>query len=88
MTASNPIASANGVIMSTGVVVASTSRWPASRKAARYCGAKGATNSVSSGTARLPAACTWSCRHPLATRAAARTKPMDSRFSPRRLLTA
>ena len=88
MTSSKPMASAKGRIMSTGVVVERTSRYPSARKAARYCGAKGATIWIRSGTARLPAACTWSWRQPLATRAAARTRPMESRFSPRRLLMA
>ena len=40
------MASAKGAIMSAGVVVESTSRWPSARKAARRCGANGATMSL------------------------------------------
>ena len=88
MRSSKPMASANGAIMSAGVVVESTSRWPSARKAASRCGANGATISLNEATARRPAACTCSCCQPRATRAAARTRPMEKRFSPRRSLTA
>ena len=82
------MASAKGAIMSAGVVVESTSRWPSARKAASRWGANGATISLRADTARRPAAWTCSWCQPLATRAAARTRPMDTRFSPRRSLTA
>ena len=74
--------------MSAGVVVERTNSWPSARKALRCWGAKGATSSLSPATARRPAACTWSWRQPRATAAAARTRPMENKFSPRRSFTA
>ena len=88
MTASKPMASANGAIRSSGVVVASTSSMALGPEGGQALGGERGHQLAQAGHGPLPAAWTISWRHPLATRAAARTRPMASRFSPKRSFTA